>query len=135
MGSLAGIQVNVKKFDSINIIPFIDVMLVLLTIVLMTATFVVHGEIEVQLPESQSSKTMPKPSDKPINLYVTQEGNLHLDDTPITLDQLKEQLAAFDTTSKVMLRTDKDARFEDFVDVLAPLKEMGFQDVAIITKR
>lgn len=126
---------KVKKFDSINIIPFIDVMLVLLTIVLMTATFVVHGEIEVQLPETQSSKTLPKPTEKPINLYVTKEGQLHMDDTPITLEQLKEKLNPLDKTSKIMLRTDKDARFEDFVDVLAPLKELGFQDVAIITKR
>ena len=42
-----------KKFDQINVIPFIDIMLVLLAIVLMTATFIAQGKIDVNLPTSK----------------------------------------------------------------------------------
>jgi len=41
-----------KKFDSINVIPFIDIMLVLLAIVLTTATFVANGQLDIALPSS-----------------------------------------------------------------------------------
>ena len=43
-----------KKFDQINVIPFIDIMLVLLAILLMTATFIAQGKIDVNLPTSKS---------------------------------------------------------------------------------
>jgi len=48
-----------KKFDQINVIPFIDIMLVLLAIVLMTATFIAQGKIDVNLPTSKAPATPP----------------------------------------------------------------------------
>ena len=47
-----------KKFDQINVIPFIDIMLVLLAIVLMTATFIAQGKIDVNLPTSKAPATL-----------------------------------------------------------------------------
>ncbi|OYV24794.1 MAG: energy transducer TonB, partial [Halothiobacillus sp. 20-54-6] len=45
-----------RRFDQINVIPFIDIMLVLLAIVLTTATFIAQGEISVNLPEAKSAQ-------------------------------------------------------------------------------
>lgn len=64
-----------REFKDINVIPLVDIMLVLLTIVLITATFVVQGSIPVQLPtaKSQESKQL-----KGIEIVITKDGNILL---------------------------------------------------------
>lgn len=128
-------MMRVKKFDSINIIPFIDVMLVLLTIVLMTATFVVRGEIQVNLPTSDSKSSPSDIQEKPLHLYVTKEGALYYQDELLLPEDLSSIFQSFPSASKIMLHTDKDARFENFVNVLSPLKGLGFSNIAIVTEK
>jgi len=62
-----------KKFDTINVIPFIDIMLVLLTIVLTTASFIDQGKIEVEVPQSQS-KSLIQAQDLTTLITITQSG-------------------------------------------------------------
>ena len=61
-----------KRFDQINVIPFIDVMLVLLAIVLTTATFVAQGTIPVNLPVSQSASKFR--DQKPVEITIDEQG-------------------------------------------------------------
>ena len=62
---------QIKKFDTINVVPFIDIMLVLLVIVLTTATFVAKGIIPVDLPSSESATKQ----DNKQNLTITIKSN------------------------------------------------------------
>lgn len=123
---------QIKKFDSINIIPFIDVMLVLLTIVLMTATFVVKGEIALDLPSADTGDIR-QISETRLDVYITKEGTLLIDEESISLNAFKEMLTRRRSDTPVYLHTDKASDFQFFVDVLAPLKESGFSEISIVT--
>lgn len=48
-----------KRFDTINVIPFIDIMLVLLAIVLTTASFIATGKLDIAVPQSSSTEALP----------------------------------------------------------------------------
>ena len=79
---------KLKKYDSINVIPFIDVLLVLLAIVLLTSTFITKGIIPVALPNSNSADNL-KP-DKEIVLVIQENGDLFIEDRPETLENIEQ---------------------------------------------
>lgn len=120
-----------KRFDQINVIPFIDIMLVLLVMVLTTATFVKQGVIPVDLPQAKAKEPL-KPKEE-INLYITQEGKLFIDKEEITLEALERRIAASPQQS-VVLRSDKGAAFEHFVAVMEMLKRLEHEQLYIVTK-
>lgn len=122
-----------KRIDGINVIPFIDIMLVLLAIVLTTATFIVEGHLEIRLPESESRS--PSTADKRVELAVDDEGMLFVDGAPTGLPELKELLAGLDRSTPVLLRVDADARFARFVSVVDLLKARGMDKLTILTQR
>ena len=68
---------RLKKFDSINVVPFIDIMLVLLVIVLTTASFVARGIIPVDLSEGKSALKLTE--QKIITITIKDSGELFLD--------------------------------------------------------
>jgi len=122
-----------KRIDSINVIPFIDVMLVLLAIVLTTATFIVEGRLEIRLPESQAQNTLAPV--EPLDLAIDREGKLFLGADPTTLDGLRQHLAAVSSETPVVLRVDQDARFAQFVAIVDLLKSREMDKLTILTKR
>lgn len=122
---------QIKKFDTINVIPFIDIMLVLLAVVLTTATFIATGTIQVTLPEAKSGVNME--AEKPVEIGVKEDGSLYLDDEPVTLEALEAKVKELPQESRIVLKTDKAAKFQDFVDVIDLLKRTGRENVAIAT--
>lgn len=79
-----------KEFDYLNVIPLVDVMLVLLTIVLTTSTFIATGGIEVQLPKAEASS---QPTNvPPKTVVIDHEGGLWLDGTAMSLEGLTAAL-------------------------------------------
>ena len=124
---------KLQKFDSINVIPFIDVLLVLLAIVLLTSTFITKGIIPISLPDANSADKL-KP-DKEIVIVINEQGELFLDDKLVVL--LNIELAILDKSkdTPVHLNTDKKTKFESFVNVLDMLKKNEFSNVSIVTKR
>lgn len=71
-----------KKFDDINIIPFIDIMLVLLAIVLITASFISQGKIKVNLPQAKSTVEV-QADDMAKLLAITKNGDVYVNDKPM----------------------------------------------------
>ena len=106
---------KLKRFDQINVIPFIDIMLVLLVMVLTTATFIKQGIIPVDLPKAQQEEKNQEL--KELTVYITKEGKLFLDKEELSLEQLKVKLAAAPKEQTVILRSDKEATFQQFVSV------------------
>jgi biopolymer transport protein ExbD len=123
---------KLKRFDQINVIPFIDIMLVLLVMVLTTATFIKQGIIPVDLPSAQQKEESKELEERTI--YITREGTLFLDKEKVGLPELKAKLAALPTEQTVVLRSDKEATFQQFVSVMDILKELKHEQLYIITK-
>ncbi|HQS67196.1 MAG TPA: biopolymer transporter ExbD [Sulfuricurvum sp.] len=123
-----------KRIDSINVIPFIDIMLVLLVMVLTTATFVKTGLIPVDLPEAKGSAAEHKPSE--LKLTIKKDGSLWLDDKePVSLEQFEQKVVAGGHEMTVVLYSDKDAAFQNFVGVMDVLKRLGHEQLYIVTDK
>lgn len=122
-----------KRFDEINVIPFIDIMLVLLVMVLTTATFIKQGIIPVDLPEAK--KADKQENKKEVSIYVKSNGDIFFEKNKVNLKQLKEKLSAITKKQTVVLRSDKESRFQDFVSVMDILKELKHEQLYIVTKQ
>jgi biopolymer transport protein ExbD len=121
-----------KRFDEINVIPFIDIMLVLLVMVLTTATFIKQGIIPVELPEAKSAKK--EELKKEINVYVNSKGEMFIDKEKLDAKELEARLSKIDKKQTVVLRSDKESRFQDFVTVMDVLKRLNHEQLYIVTK-
>jgi len=121
-----------KQFDEINVIPFIDIMLVLLVMVLTTATFVKTGIIPVELPTAKKA-TKEKPK-KELTISIKANGNIFINKTKVQKEALKQKLSNIPKEQVVVLRSDKDAKFQDFVTVMDILKGIGHENLYIVTK-
>jgi len=122
-----------KKFDEINVIPFIDIMLVLLVMVLTTATFIKQGVIPVSLP---TAKTADKENiKKEITVYVNAKGEMFFEKERVNLENLEKKLSVVSKKQTVILKSDKESKFQDFVNVMDVLKRLGHEQLYIITKQ
>ncbi len=122
-----------KRFDSINVIPFIDIMLVLLVMVLTTATFIKQGVIPVNLPEAKA--TDKKDVKKEVTVYVNAAGEMFFEKEKVDLATLESKLSAVSKEQTVVLRSDKESKFQDFVSVMDILKRLGHEQLYIVTKK
>ncbi len=121
-----------KRFDQINVIPFIDIMLVLLVMVLTTATFIKQGVIPVDLPDAKASTK--EDVKKEVTVYVNAKGEMFLDKEKVDLKALEQKLSQISTKQTVILRSDKESRFQDFVSVMDILKRLHHEQLYIVTK-
>jgi len=117
-----------REVDQINVIPLVDIMLVLLVIVLTTATFITTGQIPVNLAKASSASER---HDRPIVVTVTAEGGLFVDDRAIGEQQLALALAPHLRHSPVLVRADKVTRLERFVGIVDHIRGLGFQLVSL----
>lgn len=123
---------RLNKKDGLNIVPFIDIMLVLLAIVLSISTFIAQGKIAVDLPSASSTEQI-KEDEKKVSVVIDKDNKFFIDDVEISDSELKEKLDAIDTKTLVQLKSDKNAKFESFVKVIDILKEKGHENFAIQT--
>lgn len=122
-----------ERFDKMNVIPFIDIVLVLLVIVLATATFVTNKTINVDLPSASAQKNEEK---KSIHIAIDKKGTYFYNKESLSLELIKEKLAELDPKKDLIsLHMDKESAFQYFVDLIDILKTKGFENIAIITKK
>ena len=124
---------KLKKYDSINVIPFIDVLLVLLAIVLLTSTFITRGIIPISLPNASNADQLK--SDKEIILVIQENGDLFIEDKPETIQSIEQIILQSSKETPIHINTDKNTRFESFVEVLDMLKKHNYLNVSIVTKK
>ncbi len=124
-----------KRFDQINVIPFIDIMLVLLAIVLTTATFISQGAIEINLPEAESAQTLSQQTnEKIVEIAINAKNEVFIDAKRVSHAVLVRQLGNIKRQTQIMLRVDKKVPFENFVGVIDLLKKNKLEKLTIITK-
>jgi biopolymer transport protein ExbD len=117
-----------RNIDQINVIPLVDVMLVLLVIVLTTATFISTGQIPVNLAKA---KAVGDRKDVPLVITLTPEGRLFLNNAPVADGGLPAALLSESRDSAVVVRADKATLLERFVAVVDEVRGLGFQQVSL----
>ena len=123
---------RLNKKDGLNIVPFIDIMLVLLAIVLSISTFIAQGKIAVDLPSANSTEQI-KEDEKKVSVVIDKDNKFFIDDAEISEDELKDKLNAVDIKTLIELKSDKNAKFDSFIKVIDILKEKGHENFAIQT--
>ena len=122
-----------KPLSQMNVIPFIDVMLVLLAVVLTTATFVAQGKIPVTLPGASQAEALQDL--RALEITIDASGQVFLAEQPLTLKQLDEQFTDVGVQDRVRLRVDEATPFRYFVAVVDLLKARGLENLSIVTKQ
>jgi biopolymer transport protein ExbD len=117
-----------RELDQINVIPLVDVMLVLLVIVLTTATFITTGQIPVDLAKAKEAGDR---RDVPLVLTLTKEGQLFLNDQSVTRETLKAAMASHPRESLVVVRADRVTLLERFVEIVDEVRGLGFKQVSL----
>ena len=120
-----------RGFESINVIPFIDIMLVLLTIVLITSTFIVTGAIEIKLPKASAT---PQPMRDGIVLEIAVSGEMTFNHAPLTMADLEECLVPYPKQTPVLIRADAELPLQGFVTLMDKVKTLGFKQLTLQTK-
>jgi len=120
-----------QGFHNMNVIPLVDVMLVLLTIVLTTSTFIAVGAIPVELPKTSTADTPPL---KTKTIEIDCNGNLYLEAQPTSLTALQESLGPLQKSMPILIRADNTIALQIFVDVMDVVKCLGFTKVSLQTE-
>lgn len=124
-----------RRFNGeVNVTPFVDVMLVLLVIFMLTAPMLVSG-IEVALPKT---KTAPiSGNDEPLVLSVDKGGAYYVQDVKVQYPKLRARIAAVLAERKdirVFIRGDVDVNYGKIAGLLGLVKELGVTNMALVTE-
>lgn len=119
-----------EDIDGINVVPLVDVMLVLLTIVLTSATFIVSGRIPVDLAEARHAAPA---RETPVVVTQTLDRKVYVNGRPAP--DLAAALAGYDRRAPVLVRADGGLELRAFVELADGIKALGFNQVALEVKR
>lgn len=120
--------------SDINVTPFVDVMLVLLVIFMVTAPLMTQG-IEVDLPQTRTVTTLPKDSDHMV-LTVKKDGTIMLDEYEVAREELQghlERLVKKENKS-LFLRADKEVPYGVVVGVMGEIKTAGIDKMGVVAE-
>ena len=123
-----------KPLSEINVTPFVDVMLVLLIIFMVTAPLLTVG-VQVDLPESNADTL--QSDNEPLEVTINADGNIFIQETEITLKELVPKLIAITDNrldTKIYVRGDEVIDDGRVMKLLGELSGSGFSKVALITK-
>ncbi|MCP4158978.1 MAG: protein TolR [Deltaproteobacteria bacterium] len=125
---------NDSLLSDINVTPFVDVMLVLLIIFMVTAPMMTQG-VDVALPEANSSAL--STDDDPLILSIDKENIIYIDDIVISFSYLKEKVRRIMKAQpgrKVFLKADKDITYGMVAKVMSEIKVAGVENLGMITE-
>lgn len=120
--------------SEINMVPLIDVMLVLLVIFIITAPLLSHS-IKIDLPQARGEPVQQEP--KVVDVAVDGAGILYWNEQRISLDQLGDQFAAIagdDPQPTVRIRADHDTRYETLASIMSAARSAGIKRLGFVTR-
>ena len=124
------------KKPELNITPFVDIMLVLLAIVMVSVTVSTYEEKLVNLP--QGSKTNPASQKATINIVIKKNGEILVNKEKFSLNNFLEEFnlkyGNFDKNSLVYIGADKDIKYGIFMKVYSSVVKLGFTQIGLLTK-
>lgn len=128
-----GLNLNDDDLISeINVTPFVDVVLVLLVIFMVTAGFIVNKGLKIQLPQAATAEKLNL--QRTFNILVASSGSLFLDGKPTTAEELK--ITGAEAKSKgekvvAMISADKGVVYSSVVGVMDALRQVGISEFAL----
>jgi biopolymer transport protein ExbD len=125
---------KLKRFDSMNVVPFIDVMLVLLAMVLMVSTFINQNQIQIELELPQASSQQKLSKEEGSTISVTANNEIIVDKKTMNLEEAKAYLIALPLNTPIQFHSDKNSYFGIFVQLTDALKTHGHENIQIITE-
>ncbi|WP_367696899.1 TonB system transport protein ExbD [Helicobacter pylori] len=125
---------SIRRGDGLNVVPFIDIMLVLLAIVLSVSTFIAQGKIKVSLPSAKNAEKSQPNDQKVVVISVDEHDNIFVDDKPTNLEALSAVVKQTDPKTLIDLKSDKSSRFETFISIMDILKEHNHENFSISTE-
>ncbi|MDH3948749.1 MAG: protein TolR [Gammaproteobacteria bacterium] len=135
-----GGRVRRKRMSEINVVPYIDVMLVLLIIFMVTAPLLTQG-VKVELPKADSRNIESK-GQEPLIVSVDQQGRFYFNigdkpDKPVDAKNLTARIKAVlrhRKDSTVYVKGDRNVAYGEVVQVMALLKQSGVEHVGLVTR-
>jgi biopolymer transport protein TolR len=119
--------------SEINITPFVDVMLVLLVIFMVTSPMLVSG-VQVDLPKTKASALSGQ--DEPVAIIIDRAGNVFIQETKIRLPELKTKLGAIlkeRKENRIFVKGDRSIDYGKVMEVFSEIKAAGYANVALVT--
>ena len=117
--------------SEINVTPFVDVMLVLLVIFMVTAPLLQQG-VDVNLPKAKGKDL---PPEERISIVIKRDRTIYMNETPLTIPQMCGKLEAISKLNpNIFLKADKDVPYGLVVEVMGEIKEAGIEKLGMITE-
>ncbi len=123
-----------KSISEINVTPFVDVMLVLLIIFMVTAPLLTAG-IKINLPESAS--ILKNEKNDPVTVSMNSKGEIYIQKKKISPESLIKKLTALKGQNKdlkIYIKGDKKLNYGKIMDLMSFINKSGFKKVALVTK-
>ncbi len=123
-----------RPMAEINVTPFVDVMLVLLIIFMVSAPMLTVG-VPLELPKT-AANALPTDAEEPLTISITSDGMISIQETQIARDDLVSKLraiAAERSNDRVFLRADGAIAYEQVVQVMGALNAGGFSNIGLVT--
>ncbi len=131
---MAGVGDTNRLMSDINVTPFVDVMLVLLIIFMVTAPMMVQG-VDVALPETASA---PMDTDEDnITITINKEQQVYINDMRVDVGMVRDKVSGIHSNhpgNRFFLRADKDVPYGLVVRIMADVKEAGIANLGVITQ-
>lgn len=121
--------------SDINVTPFVDVMLVLLIIFMVTAPLLTVG-VQVDLPKTKAKAV--QGSDEPLAVSIDKNGDIYVQDTAMALEAVAPRLQAISENNpevRIFVRGDANVGYGRVMEVMGVLNAAGFSRVALITEQ
>ena len=119
-----------RAFSDINVTPFIDIMLVLLVIFMISAPLLNQQGISVVLPKA---KTGQETGTAALVITLTREHVTYLGDTPVTFAELRQRLDSAERNQTVLIRADESAYVKKLMELWDTCRDFGFTRVYVST--
>ena len=128
-----GLKKQNKLMSEINVTPFVDVMLVLLIIFMITAPLMKTG-IEIELPEV-NTPNIPE-SDEPLIVSINKSNEIFLSEKKILIKDLNSKLLAISNANpklKVFIKADKVVSYQNLMEVMKEITDSNITNISLIT--
>ena len=124
-----------KPYGEINITPFVDVMLVLLVVFMITAPLITQG-VQINLPEVENTPI--NEEKEPIQVSIKQNGNIYIQAQKVKKEELLNRLKAIHKARRgkasVLVNADTNVAYGKVMEVMSALQVAGLSDVGLITQ-
>ncbi|AFL68918.1 biopolymer transporter ExbD [Sulfurospirillum barnesii] len=123
---------SLKRVEGINVVPLIDIMLVLLTIVLTVSSFIALGKIEISLPQASNfSKVEPKFYE----IGITADHQFFINGEAVVREDLHVKFETLSKEDSVAISADKMAAYEDFIYIIDLLKAKEIEKIGMVVNK